>query len=158
MTTRAKQPPSLLQRAVAALARREHSRAELARKLRRHLTEGADASEIERVLDTLAAKGMLSEARFTANLVRNRAARFGVARVREELRQHDLAPELIAQATDELRESELARARAVWRKRFGVAPRDDAERGKQLRFLAARGFATDIILRVVRGPSGEDTP
>jgi regulatory protein len=156
VTARAKDPPSLLQRAVAALARREHSRAELARKLQRHLPEGADPSEIERVLDELARRGMLSEARFAASLVRNRGERFGVARVRQELRQHDVAPELIERATDELRKSEFARARAIWRKRFGVAPRDEAERAKQLRFLAARGFSTDVIVRVVRGTPDDD--
>ncbi|MEW5881762.1 MAG: RecX family transcriptional regulator, partial [Pseudomonadota bacterium] len=47
--------------------------------------------------------------------------------------------------------SELSRAREVWRKRFGTPPRDDAERAKQLRFLASRGFSTDVILQVVRG-------
>ncbi|MFN3564801.1 MAG: recombination regulator RecX [Burkholderiaceae bacterium] len=148
---RAKPPPSLLQRAVAALARREHSRAELARKLRRHLPQGADPAEIDRVLDELAGKGMLSEARFAASLVRTRAGRFGASRVRQELKQHGVAPELVAQATADLAKSELARAREVWRKRFGVPPRDDAERAKQLRFLASRGFSTDVILRVVRG-------
>jgi regulatory protein len=151
VTARAKQPPSLLQRAVAALARREHSRAELARKLRRHLSEGADPAEVDRVLDDLAGKGMLSEARFAASLVRTRAGRFGTGRVRQELKQHGVAPELIAQATADLAKSELARAREVWRKRFGTPPRDEAERAKQLRFLAARGFSTDVILQVVRG-------
>lgn len=156
MTARAKTPPSLLQRAVAALARREHSSAELRRKLQRHLPEGVDPSEIDCVLDELARKGMLSEARFAASLVRSRAERFGAARVRQELKQHGVAPDLIAQATAELARSEMVRAREVWRKRFGVPPRDDAERAKQLRFLAARGFSTDVILRVVRGTSDDD--
>jgi regulatory protein len=156
VTARAKEPLSLLQRAVAALARREHSRAELARKLRRHLPEGEDPSEIDRVLDELARKGMLSEARFAASLVRSRAERFGTTRVRQELKQHGLAPDLIAQATAELAKSELVRAREVWRRRFGAPPRDEAERAKQLRFLAARGFSTDVVLRVVRGASEGD--
>jgi regulatory protein len=156
VTARAKEPPSLLQRAVAALARREHSRAELARKLRRHLPEGAHPSEIDRVLDELARKGMLSEARFAASLVRTRAERFGAVRVRQELKQHGLAKDLIAQATAELAKSELVRAREVWRKRFGAPPRDEAERAKQLRFLAARGFSTEVILRVVRGTSDDE--
>lgn len=156
MTARAKEPPSLLQRAVAALARREHSRAELARKLRRYLSDEQDPSEIDRLLDELARKGLLSEARFAASLVRARGERFGAQRVRHELKQHGVAPELIAQATAELAKSELVRARQVWRRRFGTAPRDEAERAKQLRFLAARGFSTDVILRVVRGAADDD--
>lgn len=151
MTTRQKEPPSLLQRAVAALARREHSRAELARKLRRYLPADGDPVEVDRVLDELSRKGMLSEARFAASLVRTRADRFGTARIRQELKQHGLAPELVAQSTAALKRSEFERAREVWRKRFGAPPRNEAERAKQLRFLAARGFPNDIVLRVVRG-------
>ncbi len=145
-----------MQRAVAALARREHSRAELARKLQRHLPQGADPSEIGRVLDELMRKGMLSETRFAASLVRTRGNRFGAERIRHELKRHGLAPELIAQTTAALSGSELARAHEVWRKRFGAAPRDAAERAKQLRFLAARGFSTEVILQVVRGAADED--
>jgi regulatory protein len=140
-----------MQRAVAALARREHSRAELARKLQRYLAEGTEQSEIDRVLDDLSRKGMLSDVRFAAGLVRTRASRFGMARIRQELKQHGLAPELVAQSTTELQGSEFARAREIWQKRFAALPKDDVERARQLRFLAARGFATDVILRVVRG-------
>lgn len=108
------------------------------------------------MLDELTRKGMLSEARFAASLVRSRAERFGTTRIRQELKQHGLAPDLIAQATDELARSELIRAREVWRRRFGAPPRDEAERAKQLRFLAARGFSTDVVLRVVRGTTDDD--
>jgi regulatory protein len=51
----------------------------------------------------------------------------------------------------ELRGSEADRAREVWRKKFGRAPTDAAERAKQMRFLAARGFGGEAIRRVVTG-------
>lgn len=145
-----------MQRAVAALARREHSRTELARKLRRYLADGADRPEIDRVLDELSRKGLLSDARFATGLVRTRAGRFGVARIRQELKQHGLDPELVARSTAGLRESELARAREIWLKRFGGPPKDDGERARQIRFLTTRGFAPDVVLRVVRGDVADD--
>jgi regulatory protein len=58
-----------------------------------------------------------------------------------------------------LRESELQRARDVWQRRFEKPPQDAAERAKQARFLAARGFDGDVIRRVLRpGTDGEVDP
>ena len=54
-----------------------------------------------------------------------------------------------------LRASELARAREVWRKKFGEPALDAAERGKQMRFLASRGFGGDAIRKVVSGGTDE---
>jgi regulatory protein len=153
---RAKDPPSILQRAVAALSRREHSRAELARKLSRHLAASDDPDQIERVLDRLEQQGLLSDSRFVAGLVRSRAGRFGPARIRQELKQHRIAPELVRQSVAALEATELARARDLWARRFGAAPADAAARARQIRFLAARGFRTDVILRVVRS-AGDGT-
>jgi regulatory protein len=142
-----------MQRAIAALARREHSRAELQRKLLRYVGEDG-AAELERVLDELQAKGLLSETRFAAMLARTRGQRFGAARIRQELREHELGAELVRPTLDALAATEEQRARAVWRKKFGRPPANDAERARQLRFLSRRGFATDVILRVVKG--GDD--
>jgi regulatory protein len=52
------------------------------------------------------------------------------------------------------RETDLEAARAVWLRKFGAPPRDAAERGKQMRFLAGRGFPADVVRKVVGG--GED--
>jgi len=60
----------------------------------------------------------------------------------------------VSEAVASLRETELDRAREVWRKKFGTQPQDAAERAKQMRFLAGRGFGGDTIHRVVSG--GED--
>jgi regulatory protein len=147
-------PTGLMQYAVALLARREHSRAELARKLRRRAERHAaagPAADIEGVLDRLQAQGLLSDERFAAVLARGRALRFGAARIRAEMRQHELADDLIEPALEKLRASEEQRALEVWRKRFGRAPADAAERARQMRFLAQRGFAPGVILRIVKG-------
>ncbi|WP_140634725.1 recombination regulator RecX [Methylibium rhizosphaerae] len=144
---------SLKGRALKYLAAREHSRAELLRKLAPHAEEPA---EVERVLDELEARGLLSAERFVESLLHRRAARLGTARLRQELQQHKLPADAVAQAVEALRGTELERARAVWQRRFGGEPAADAaERARQVRFLTARGFSSEVIRRVVRGADGD---
>mgnify|MGYP000673923542 CR=1 FL=1 len=63
---------SLTGRALRLLSQREHSRAELQRKLGPHVQEGED---LNAVLDGLQAKGFISEERVAASVLRQRAAR-----------------------------------------------------------------------------------
>ena len=162
-------PLSLKARAIALLAQREHSEAELRRKLLRHARslvdrqagEGAPgeaapgeaaandpALRVDPVIDWLRAEGHLSETRFVESRVHARAARFGNLRIRQELAQHGLA--LPPEAAQALKASELERATEVWRRKFGAAPVDAAQRARQSRFLAQRGFSADVIARVMR--------
>lgn len=143
---------SLKARALGLLARREHSRAELERKLARHAEEPA---EIRRVLDELAATGLLDERRAAEALVSAQARRFGGARLKLSLRQRGLPPELAAEALAAVAGSELARAREVWRRRFGEPATDAAGRAKQARFLTGRGFGAEVVRQVVRGLDDE---
>jgi regulatory protein len=140
--------PSLKGRALRLLAQREHSRAELLRKLAPH--EEAPG-ELAQALDELQAKGFIDEQRVIDSVIHRRAARLGASRVRQELQAKGLPPEAVAQAVDGLRGTEVDRAREVWRKKFGRAPADAAERARQMRFLAARGFGGESIRRVVAG-------
>jgi len=149
---RPRKEKSLLARALGYLARREHSRAELARKLAPH----AESSEqVERLLDELETKKLLSDRRFTEVMARSRGERFGAARIRQELRAHGISDPLVREAVGDLVRTELQRAREVWRKKFDGAPADAAERARQMRFLAQRGFTSEVIRRVVGG-RGED--
>jgi regulatory protein len=151
-------PLSLRARALQWLSQREHSRIELRRKLlraaRRRDAENADTDdpgpEVDALLDWLAANRYLSEARFVESRVHARSARFGNRRIVQELAQH--GAELDAGTAEQLKASELARARAVWQRKFGAAPAADAAaRAKQMRFLAGRGFSAEVIRRVIRG-------
>ena len=142
--------PSLKGRALRLLGQREHSRAELERKLRAHEEE---PGELARALDDLQAKGFINEQRVLESVVFRRAPRLGALRVRQELQAKGLAPEAISQAMAELKGSEVERAREVWRKKFGEPAADAQARAKQMRFLAARGFAAETIHRVVKGGS-----
>ena len=143
---------SLKGRALRYLAAREYSRLELERKLASH---AESVEQLAQVLDELQAKDFISEARVLQSLIHRRAERFGAARIRHEMLGKGLAPEAVAAAVSTLKASEVARAREVWRKKFGEPAPDAAARGKQMRFLAARGFGTEAIRRVV-AQSDED--
>lgn len=144
-------PRSLKARAIVWLSQREHSRSELAAKLKRVAGEDEQAT-IEPLLDWLIANRYQSEQRFVESRVHARAAKFGNRRIQQELAQHGVA--LDAQATAQLRASEFERAQAVWRRKFDGVAGDAADRAKQMRFLAARGFGSDVIRRVVKGGDG----
>ena len=103
---------SLKARALRYLAAREHSRAELERKLAPHA--GEDPAELPRVLDELAARGLISEQRVAESVLHRRAGTLGGARVLQELRAKGLGGEVLADAAEQLRATELERARAVW--------------------------------------------
>lgn len=142
---------SLTGRALRLLSGREHSRAELERKLAKFEEE---PGQLAKVLDTLAAKDFINEGRVVESVIHRRSAKLGASRIKQELQQKGLEPEAVAIAVDRLRASEVERAREVWRKKFGQPPADASERGKQMRFLASRGFGGDTIHRVVTG--GDD--
>ena len=137
---------SLKGRALRYLAAREHSRAELERKLRPH--EEAPG-QLAQLLDELQAKDFISEARVVESVINRRAARFGAARIKYELLNKGLGAEAVADAVNRLKNSELERARDIWRRKFGEPAPDAVGRAKQMRFLAARGFGGDVIRRVV---------
>jgi regulatory protein len=141
---------SLKGRALRLLSGREHSRSELERKLASHEEE---PGQLRRVLDELQAKGFINHQRVADSVVHRRAAKLGAARIRQELQVKGLDPELVAQAVAGLRATELHRAREVWRRKFERPPGDAVERGKQTRFLVARGFAPEVVRRVLGGHS-----
>lgn len=141
---------SLKGRALRLLSQREHSRAELQRKLARHVQEGED---LNAVLDDLAAKDFINEARVVESVVHRRADRMGSARIRQELQAKGLAADAVQTAVAELQGSELERAHGVWQRKFGTPAVDALARAKQMRFLLTRGFSGDVAQRVVRRAS-----
>jgi regulatory protein len=146
---------SLRARALQCLARREYSRAELRAKLLPHVQTEEDSEQskavgLDELLDDLTARGWLSDARATTQLVHAKRSRFGTQRITHELRQRGIAEELIAAALPALKESELDAAREVWQRKFGVAPHDTKEKAKQMRFLQSRGFSMEVIFKVLQ--------
>lgn len=145
---------SLKGRALKYLAAREHSRLELTRKLAPH---AESPEQIEAVLNELEAKGLLSAQRFADSVLHRKAARFGAARLQAELTQHQLPPDIAREATQALRETEFARAHALWVRRYGQPPETPQDKARQMRFLAGRGFSGDVIRRVLRGENPSET-
>ncbi|MCZ2421363.1 MAG: recombination regulator RecX [Burkholderiales bacterium] len=133
-------------KALRMLARREHSRAELVRKL---AAEGTP-QEIHDMLAQLEGSGLLSDTRFAEAYVASRAARVGNARLRHDLRTRGIDEETIDAALPGGADSEAGRAREVWRRKFAAPPADRADWARQARFLQGRGFAPDIIRKVLK--------
>ena len=184
-------PAALKSRALRWLAQRDHSRAELERKLLTHAralarlaeSPGAEAlaagalaagalaagaepgfpdsllrERIAAVIDRLAAAGLLNEPRMAESLLAAKAPRFGERRLRQVMQQRGLEPALVDAAVQQARGSELERAQALWQRRFGEPGATPAERVRQMRFLAGRGFGGDVIRRVVRGAPDDAEP
>lgn len=147
-TRSARRERPLSERALRHLARREHSRAELRRRLAPY---ARSPSDVEAVLDRLVQQGFLSDERFAAALARSRGQRHGSARIRLELKSHGIGDELIRSTVESLASSERERARALWERRFGQVARKATERARQIRFLRGRGFAEDVIRDIVAG-------
>jgi regulatory protein len=136
----------LRERTLRLLARREHSRAELMRKLE---AAGFVREEIGTLLDDLESRNWLSDQRFAESYVADHRARAGSIKLAYDLRQRGVSDTIIESVLGENRDSELERAREVWRKKFGVVPTDAADKARQIRFMLSRGFAQEIIQKTL---------
>jgi regulatory protein len=132
----------LREHALGLLARREHSRAELGRKLEQ---AGYPVEEIRPLLDAFEAKNWLSDQRFAESYVADHRARAGSIKLAYDLRQRGVSDAIIDAVLSENRDSELERAREVWKKKFGAPPADMTEKARQIRFLQSRGFTPEVI-------------
>lgn len=145
----AKQAPKSA-RAVAMdyLARREHARAELERKLAQ---KDFSSDEILTALDGLAKDNLQSDERYVEHYVRAQVARGqGPLKISQILKQAGVSDSLIQSG---LYGSEIdwsAVARIVWERKFGSPPADLADKAKQQRFMMQRGFTHDHIQSVYR--------
>ena len=144
--------PSVKARAVSLLAQREYSRQELTDKL---TAAQASPEEVEQALAQLEAKGLVNDARVVETLVNRRSGKLGASRLRQELHAKGVSAEMVAETMAGLKGTELARAQAVWQKKFGQLAATSAERNKQARFLASRGFSGDVVRQVVAGLSDD---
>jgi regulatory protein len=144
--------PSLKGRALRLLSQREHSRVELERKLAPHEQE---PGELAKALDELQARDFINDGRAIESVIHRRSGKLGAARIKQELAAKGLKGEAVTEAMAQLKTTELDRAKEVWRKKFGTQAQDPQERSKQLRFLITRGFAAEVVRRVVEGADEE---
>ena len=173
-----KQSPSLKARALRLLSLKEYSRKGLAAKLAESearwakLTNDsrtspvadldvsanirqASAHDIELVLDDFEARGWLSDERFAEALVRRRSERYGTRKIQDELERAGVDSGKSAQLLKSLKETEYQRALELWSRKFGVLAQEQKERARQYRFLASKGFSSEVVARVIGG-QGQD--
>ena len=143
---------SLIARAMRFLARREHSREELRRKLAGQVEEGQD---LDAVLDELAAKGWLSDSRYAEQAIRSKARRYGPMKMAHYLRSRGVDEEAIAAGLRAAGADGAPQLETIWKSRFRQAPQDEREKARQVRFLQGRGFALDEIFRFLKRRQGQ---
>ena len=126
------------------LARREHSRAELARKL---AGRAATVDDLESVLDGLTERKLLSDERYAEQRAAVLARKFGTGRIRRVL----LAKGILTEQADRAvaADDELSRARAILERKFRNPVTSREEHAKRARFLQGRGFSFDVIRRAL---------
>ena len=129
------------------LARREHTRAEMTRKLSPH---AESPEQVEQLLDALAARGWLSEARFAESRANTLARKFGSRKIEHDLRSRGVSAEVVERTVEKALVQEFENCRAAWQRKFGVLPDSAAERGRQMRFLAGRGFSAEAVRLVLK--------
>lgn len=146
----ARDPARVRRAALEFLTRREHSTHELTAKL---TARGYAAEAVAEALAALAARNLLSDARFVEEFVAARVRRgCGPHKIREALHAKGVSAELVEAALAAHAEEWVARATAARRKRFGAAlPRNYPERARQARFLQQRGFTAEQIRAVLKG-------
>ena len=139
-------------RALRLLARREHSRAELARKLGPH----ADSPQaLVPLLDALEAKKQLSDERYAEERARQLSRKYGAARIRQDLRARGVEDETAERIAAAAREGDLARAREILRRKYRASAETGEERARRARFLQGRGFSHDVIRYALGGACAE---
>ena len=159
-----KQSPSLKARALRLLSLREYSRKGLAAKLaesearwsklggdQAEQTPQSRASQIEAVLDDFESRGWLSDERFAESLVRRRSERYGMRKIADELERAGVDSKKSAKLLNTLKETELQRAFDLWSRKYGVQAQDQKEKARQYRFLASKGFSSEVVSKVLGG-------
>src|SRR5689334_5923114 len=136
-------PIELKVRALRYLARREHSRAELARKLSPHAESPA---MLEGVLNELASKRQLSDERYADARANWLSRKYGAAKIRHDLKTHGVAEAVIERISAD---GDYDRAKAIVARKYRGPATTREEKAKRARFLQSRGFSYDVIRRLV---------
>lgn len=143
-------PAELKTRALRYLARREHSRAELARKL---APRAASAEALRQLLDALAARHQLSDERYAEQRAHQLARKYGAARIRLDLKARGVDGAIAERAAVG---DELARAAAIVARKYRAPAATREERARRMRFLQQRGFSHDTIRRLLSSDAADE--
>lgn len=133
-------------RALRLLARREHTRVELARKL---APDAASPAALDALLTGLEGRKQLSDERYAEARAHQLSRKFGALRVRRELVAKGVDPETAARFAADGEKSDLERARSVLERKYRVRATGPKEYARRARFLQSRGFSYDVIRRAL---------
>ncbi len=136
---------SLKSRALRALSQREYSRQELLKKLTPYETE---EGELERVLNELELKDFLNEKRNALSIASRKESKLGARRIQAEMKQKGVPLDIAQGVMEDLKTTELARAKALWLRKFGALPNNPKETDQQMRFMLTRGFSMAVLKMV----------
>ena len=114
-------------------------------------TSESKDSQIQAVLDDFEARGWLSDERFAEALVRRRSERYGMRKIVDELERAGVDSKESARVVGALKETEFQRAYDLWLRKYGVKALDQRERARQYRFLASKGFGSEVVAKIIGG-------
>jgi len=137
-------PAELKTRALRFLVRREHSRAELVRKLAPH-AESEQA--LNAVVDLLLSKKQLSDERFAEERARSLSRKYGTAKIRQDLKAKGVSEDVVDRVSSE---GDLERARSILQRKYREPASTREEHAKRARFLQGRGFSYEVIRTVLK--------
>lgn len=143
-------PSELKSRALGCLARREHSRLELARKLAPH---AASQELLEGLLTELEGRKLLSNSRFAENRAHALSRKYGSARIRQDLKSKGVPEDIASRVAPGC--DDLERARTILARKYRQPAQSREEQAKRMRFLQSRGFSYDTIRSVMRVDEAE---
>src|SRR5204863_1118537 len=143
MTEAPDTPAELKVRALRFLMRREHSRAELTRKLAPHAESSAS---LELLLNELEARKQLSDERYAETRTHRLSRKYGAAKIRQDLKAHGIADSVIDRVSSD---GDLDRAKAILSRKYKAAASTREEKARRARFLQSRGFSYDVIRRLI---------
>ncbi|MGE1562808.1 regulatory protein RecX [Pantoea septica] len=154
--------PRLLDRAMRILAQRDHSEAELRRKLQQSVQRAAfiqqndpeiiTDAQLDKVIGWCEENGWINEARFTERFIQSRSRKgYGPQRIRLELGQKGIARPEIDMAMEACEIDWGACAAQLAERKFGLPlPTEWKAKAKVQRFLQAKGFFMEDIQSVFR--------
>ncbi len=140
--------PSVKEKAIALLARREHSQLELRKKLQ---LRGFAENEIQSTLEWVKNKGYQDEARFCDSYIRQRiSAGFGPVRIQKELVERGVSKHLLEASEPWQSADWQGQIERLVQRRFDTPCQSRHEYQKRARFLMGRGFTIDQIIQVLK--------
>ncbi|MDC0931605.1 RecX family transcriptional regulator [Methylophilaceae bacterium] len=142
----------LKKRALYYLGKREYSRLELQKKINAFAQElEIDTQNIKNLLNNLEGNNWLSDQRFTEQFIFSKKNKYGVEKIRYELKMRGVDDTIINSELVKIKSENYLLAKKIWSKKFDDTPHSQEERNKQIRFLQGRGINIELIHKILSG-------